>query len=367
MSTPTQAALAPRLEGYPGRATEQMHVARALVPARVAHLLAREPQLVAAAVEAFHVRDPDDVAAAARMAAFPPADLVLTAPTWSRCLYAQVALQEYAPPRGYPLPLPSDPGFKAAELGLKLTAGFEMMWANRARFGQRQEEQGGEERGQGAAADAAAQQQQPGGAAALEGDPAWAAFRARLDACGYFRSSLPGSAQHSQLLAVAADSYRQTEAYRRSSAALTAPALRAEELLREAVDPAAFPSPDQLPPEGSEAWLQASAERRLEAELAARQAELEQHRARRQPPRGGATGGGAAASDGDAAEELDARHMADSLRAFVDAMSGLEGAELPAAAAGAGDGGGGVGLDEAAFAAELRRVLGLGKDAMRGE
>lgn len=55
------AALAPRFEGYPGRAAEQMHVAHALVPARVAHLLSAEPQLVAAAVEAFHYRDPDDV------------------------------------------------------------------------------------------------------------------------------------------------------------------------------------------------------------------------------------------------------------------------------------------------------------------
>lgn len=55
------AALAPRLAGYPERATEQMHVAHALLPARVAYLLAAEPQLVAAAVEAFHYRDPDDM------------------------------------------------------------------------------------------------------------------------------------------------------------------------------------------------------------------------------------------------------------------------------------------------------------------
>lgn len=43
------------------------------------------------------------------MAVFPPRDMVLAAPTFSRCLYAQLALQEYAPPRGYPMPLPSDP------------------------------------------------------------------------------------------------------------------------------------------------------------------------------------------------------------------------------------------------------------------
>lgn len=47
------------------------------------------------------------------MAAFPPADLVLAAPTFSRCLYAQLALQGFAPPRGWPMPMPSDPGVRA--------------------------------------------------------------------------------------------------------------------------------------------------------------------------------------------------------------------------------------------------------------
>lgn len=56
-----QSALQQRLEGFPGRAAESMHVAHALVPARVAHLLRCEPQLLAAAVEAFHYRIPDDV------------------------------------------------------------------------------------------------------------------------------------------------------------------------------------------------------------------------------------------------------------------------------------------------------------------
>jgi hypothetical protein len=55
-----QSPLLDRLEGYPQRAKHSMHVAHALVPARVAHLLRGEPQLLAAAAEAFHYRDPDD-------------------------------------------------------------------------------------------------------------------------------------------------------------------------------------------------------------------------------------------------------------------------------------------------------------------
>lgn len=64
---PHQAALLPRVSGHPAKAAEQAHVAHALVPARVAHLLRGEPQLVAAAVEAFHYRDPDDVRVGARL------------------------------------------------------------------------------------------------------------------------------------------------------------------------------------------------------------------------------------------------------------------------------------------------------------
>lgn len=45
-----------RLAGYPGIANQQMHRARVQVPARVAHVLKHEPQLVSAAVEAFYYR-----------------------------------------------------------------------------------------------------------------------------------------------------------------------------------------------------------------------------------------------------------------------------------------------------------------------
>ena len=56
-----QVALLQRVSGFPARAAQLMHVAHVLVPARVALLLAAEPQLLASAVEAFHSRDPDDV------------------------------------------------------------------------------------------------------------------------------------------------------------------------------------------------------------------------------------------------------------------------------------------------------------------
>ena len=46
---------------------------------------------------------------------------------FSRCLYAQLVQQQYDAPRHIPMPDPHDPSFKAASLGLKLTAGFEIL------------------------------------------------------------------------------------------------------------------------------------------------------------------------------------------------------------------------------------------------
>jgi len=55
--------------------------------------------------------------------------MVDTVVSFSRCLYAQMVGQGYEPPRRYPLPLPSEPGFASAQLGMKLVAGFEMLLA----------------------------------------------------------------------------------------------------------------------------------------------------------------------------------------------------------------------------------------------
>ena len=48
---------------------------------------------------------------------------------FSRCLYAMLAQQRFAAPKGFPMPMPTSPDFAAAELGMKLTCGFEMVAA----------------------------------------------------------------------------------------------------------------------------------------------------------------------------------------------------------------------------------------------
>lgn len=121
-------ALAPRLGAFPGKTKELMHSAVALVPARLAHVLCRFPQSVAAAVETFYFRDPYDARAARKMTYFPPEELVRTFVRFSRCLYAQVALQDFAPSKLWPeVPMPSHSEYPAAILGIKLAAGYEML------------------------------------------------------------------------------------------------------------------------------------------------------------------------------------------------------------------------------------------------
>ncbi len=125
---PIYDALASRIDEYPTKAKELMHSTVALLPARLAHVISRLPQSVAAAVEIFYTRDPSDHRAASKMAYFPPENLVKAYVRFNRCLYAQIALQNFAPVKNWPdIPMSSHPDYPAAILGVKVSAGYEML------------------------------------------------------------------------------------------------------------------------------------------------------------------------------------------------------------------------------------------------
>lgn len=54
--------------------------------------------------------------------------------TLSRAMYAQLQQQVFAPPKIYPMLPVSNPHYKEAELGMKITCGFEMMYWERTKF-----------------------------------------------------------------------------------------------------------------------------------------------------------------------------------------------------------------------------------------
>ncbi len=66
------------------------------------------------------------------MASIPPRNMVTTLVSLSRCLYAQLALQEYDAPKGWLMPDLDAPDFQPALLGAKLAAGFEIVCSHLA-------------------------------------------------------------------------------------------------------------------------------------------------------------------------------------------------------------------------------------------
>ncbi|KAI9598745.1 SGT1 protein-domain-containing protein, partial [Syncephalis fuscata] len=104
------------LQRYPKAAQQNIHRARCIVP---------RPNCPA--VEAFYTRDPIGMKACYQMARFPPSSSVMVSIPFTRALYAQLVHQQFHPPKSFRLPPPSSSDFKAAELGMKLACGFEIL------------------------------------------------------------------------------------------------------------------------------------------------------------------------------------------------------------------------------------------------
>ncbi|KAG0335224.1 hypothetical protein BG000_007691 [Podila horticola] len=125
---------------------EQRHYARCRIPVDVARILKSTPELITRACEAFYTRDTLAMATCSRMTKFLPAStsgpaasesrkkvpFVTTAVCFTKTCYAQLMGQQFQPPKSWdgivPPPGVDDPKLiKEAELGMKLTCGFEIL------------------------------------------------------------------------------------------------------------------------------------------------------------------------------------------------------------------------------------------------
>jgi hypothetical protein len=202
----------------------------------------------------------------------------------SRCQYAQLAQQPLEPPAGWPPAPPDAPGARAAQLGLKLTAGLEMLYWRAARAprpadargfpglasaapGPGREAGGGQPgRGHGAPARAAggaaagasegataaapaapaagagpspgeaASSPAGGGSGAHTGEAARRAFLDGLERSGYFAGAPAGAPGREALLQNAAAGWAAEAAAARRAAAAADPARRMDQLLSAPVD-----------------------------------------------------------------------------------------------------------------------------------
>ncbi|KAJ9196571.1 transcriptional regulator family: SGT1 [Paecilomyces variotii] len=123
-----------RLRNYPKQISENLHSALVTLPRKVAYLLHQKPAYVSPAVEAFYLRDPIALrplrAKDQNNLIFKPDDLVTVSVRFTRVGYAQLKSQDFPVPQSWIGKLPPKTDQKAydrAELGMKLSCGFEML------------------------------------------------------------------------------------------------------------------------------------------------------------------------------------------------------------------------------------------------
>lgn len=169
----------------------ELHRARCTLPSRAAYVLLRHPQLLPLAVEAFYLRDPAGLKACAAMSTFPPVSSTKVVLPFTRTTYAQTVSQKFYAPKAFRLPPVSQKKeYHAAELGMKVACGLEMLYHDHH-------------------GDEASQQETT---MTPERQSAFKQFLTRLTRLGYFRNERPGSRLHKQLTEQARQQFLQSVA-----------------------------------------------------------------------------------------------------------------------------------------------------------
>ncbi|XP_065495096.1 protein ecdysoneless homolog [Caloenas nicobarica] len=283
---PIRAAVYKRISGYPEKIQASFHRARCYLPVGAAAVLRQRPSLVAAAVQAFYLRDPVDLRACRSFQTFPPDQRVMTVVTFTKCLYAQLVQQKFVPDRrsGYTLPLPSHPQYKAYELGMKLAHGFEILCSKCSKVS-------------------------PDSKRNVSSGPLWERFLSSLKEKNYFKGEIEGSAKYLELLHMAEDYFQQSVTKPECSelspgdeilTLLQTTTIDMKEFEREAAC---------LPPEDDDSWLEMTPDDLDQMLKEARNESLP--------------------SLNEEEQKYDLEAVAESMKAFVSKVSTHEGAEMP--------------------------------------
>uniref|UniRef100_A0A8C8BUY9 Ecdysoneless cell cycle regulator n=1 Tax=Otus sunia TaxID=257818 RepID=A0A8C8BUY9_9STRI len=284
---PIRTAVYKRISGYPEKIQASFHRAHCYLPAGIVAVLRQRPSLVAAAVQAFYLREPADLRACRSFQTFPPDQRVMTVVTFTKCLYAQLVQQKFVPDRrsGYMLPLPSHPQYKAYELGMKLAHGFEILCSKCSKVS-------------------------PDSKRNVLRGPLWERFLSSLKEKNYFKGQMEGSAKYVELLHMAEDYFQQSVTKPESSVEvspgdeiltlLQTTTIDLNEFEREAAS---------LPPEDDDSWLEITPDDLDQMLKEARDESLPSANAEEQ--------------------KYDLEAVAESMKAFVSKVSTHEGAEMP--------------------------------------
>lgn len=284
---PIRRAVYKRIDGYPEKIQASYHRAHCYLPAGIVAVLKQRPSLVAAAVQAFYLRDPSDLRACRSFHTFPPEERVMTTVTFTKCLYAQLVQQKFAPDRrsGYTLPPPSHPQYKAHELGMKLAHGFEILCSKCSKVS-------------------------PDLKRNVFRGPLWERYLHSLKEKDYFKGEMEGSAKYLELLRMA-EHYFQQSVNKPESSVEISPGDEILTLLRTTTfDVKEFEREATcLPPEDDDSWLEITPDA-LDQMLKE------------------ATGGSQPSSN-EEEQKYDLEAVAESMKAFVSKVSTHKGAEMP--------------------------------------
>ncbi len=357
-----EAALMARLRGLPDSALASVQTASARLPLRLAAALLMDPQIISSVVEAFcyrsggggnetfiemrcaltpliacflhECRDADDMRAIGRAVHFAVNEETITCPVQlSQCQHAQLMQQRFAAPRSQQQQqqVDSSADQRAADLGRKLTAGFEVLYSRAARLGRlppshQQHSTSSEGRDVCAGSESVTLK-------SVQRLPAWLAYKASLERNGYFEGNIEGAARHKELLYGALAEFCSGPLLPRSVELVADPVIRAAQAIDAARSEAggditaewvrsrasAIPSSPHSAEDDPEAEMERQA-RRVDAELARRQAELQSHAAGRRHA------DGADDKDDSKAREqvVEAAELVHRLSTFVASLSGPE-------------------------------------------
>ncbi|RHZ61180.1 hypothetical protein Glove_349g126 [Diversispora epigaea] len=195
-----QSAVFQKIREYPDKIKENIHHARCHIPRSISHILYHNPQLIAPAVEAFYTRDPIALKACQKMEKFPPSTSITATVKFTKTLYAQIIHQKFNPPKPFKLPPRTSNKFPAAELGMKLACGFEILCSDKyyTKLPTRSKDINIE-------------------TYPFDSDPAWRIFHANLLARDYYRGNLPGSNAYKKLDEIAKEQFLQNKIQKISS------------------------------------------------------------------------------------------------------------------------------------------------------
>ncbi|XP_037287508.1 ecdysoneless cell cycle regulator [Rhipicephalus microplus] len=304
-----QKSLAARLHDAPVRHRASHHRAHCYLPAAAVALLQRDPALLGPAVGAFVSRDPLDLKALRAMRHFPPETRVMAEVIFTRCLYAQLRQQRFAPDRrvGWNMPPPHAPEFIAHDLGLKLACGLEILAAGSDKTTVNGEPDLSE----------------------LGDDVRWKRFLKSLSTKGYFQGELEGSKLYHNLLQRAREYFVHTvaaaedgESERRGRCSAHARVSRQLRQLDVNVEKLREES-EKLGEPDDEKWMEVTPQDldRLLEDYSSRSSGGEKHKGAKPVQK---------------TEETLGKTITESLDRFVRHVSGYEGAEVPSNAAAKG-------------------------------